>query len=284
VVSAAAEHPARAGVPPRTCIVTGASSGIGHRTAHTLIRAGHTVYGIARRADRMRDLEAAGGRAIPADVTDATDLEHVVSTVLAAEHRIDVLVNNAGLGMHGAVEDSDLDQARRVFEVNLFGPARLTQLVLPHMRARRSGTIINVSSIAGELSAPLAPWYYASKHALEGFSDTLRQEVRRFGIHVAVVQPGIIRTEFEKDLAAELRSVSGHGAYRYVAEKMAARAQTALGPGSKASDPEVVATAIREIVESPAPRPRYAVGYLARPMLLLNRFLPDRVFDRIVAR
>ncbi|GAA4228217.1 short-subunit dehydrogenase [Streptosporangium album] len=268
----------------RTCLITGASSGIGHAAALELLRAGHTVYGAARRVDKMDDLRAAGGHALPMDITDGADLERVVRTILDEQGRIDVLVNNAGSGLHGAVEDVPVEEARRLFEVNLFGPARLTRLVLPHMRERRSGVIVNVSSIGGELATPLAAWYYASKHALEAYSDTLRQEVRRFGIDVVVVQPGIIKTEFEKATARELRATSGHGAYRDVAEAMAVRSEEAFGPRSRASDPGVVARSIRTIVESAAPKPRYAVGYLARLMLLLNRLLPDRAFDKIVTK
>jgi short-subunit dehydrogenase len=174
-----------------------------------------------------------------------------------------------------------IERARGLFEVNLFGQARLTQLVLPSMRAQGSGTIINVSSIGGEIALPLGAWYYASKHALEAYSDTLRQEVRRFGIDVVLIQPGIIKTEFEKGTAQELRDVSGHGAYRNVAEAMAARAEKMFNGDSKASDPAVVASAIRTAIESPAPKPRYAMGYLARLLLALNRRLPDRLFDRI---
>jgi short-subunit dehydrogenase len=268
----------------RICLITGASSGIGHATALELLRAGHTVYGAARRVEKMDDLRAAGGHALPMDITDQTDLERVVRTVLDEQERIDVLVNNAGSGLRGAIEDASIEEARRLFEVNLFGPARLTQLILPHMRERGSGSIVNISSIGGELALPLAAWYYASKHALEAYSDTLRQEVQRFGINVVIVQPGIIKTEFEKEMAHELRAVSGHGAYRDVAEKMATRGEEAYGPKSRASDPGVVARSIRNIVESATPKPRYAVGYLAQPMLLLNRLLPDRAFDKIVTR
>jgi short-subunit dehydrogenase len=202
--------------------------------------------------------------------------------MIAEQGRIDVLVNNAGIGLHGAIEETPVEQARNLFEVNLFGTARLTQLVLPGMRKQGSGVIVNVSSIGGEITLPLGVWYYASKHAFEAFSDTLRQEVGPFGIHVVIIQPGIIKTEFEKETAQELRAISGQGAYRNLAEAMAKRAETSLGEGTQASDPAVVAKAIRAAIESPAPKTRYAVGYAARLLLLLNRFLPDRRFDRMV--
>jgi short-subunit dehydrogenase len=264
----------------KICLVTGASSGIGRATALELRRGGHIVYGAARRAGRMDELREAGGHALAMDVTSDDDLNRVVRTVLDERHRIDVLVNNAGAGLHGAIEDVPVQRARDLFEVNLFGPARLTQLVLPHMRERRSGTVVNVSSIAGEIALPLAAWYHASKHALEAYSDSLRQECRPFGVDVVVVQPGIIRTEFEEETPRELRTVSGGGPYGALAEAMASRAEAT----TKGSDPAVVARAIRKALESPRPKPRYPVGYLARTLLALNRLLPDRRFDALVTK
>lgn len=268
----------------RVCIVTGASSGIGLATTIELLRAGYCVYGAARRVERMEPLCAAGGRAIAMDVTREDDLNRVVRTVLTEQGRIDVLVNNAGAGLPGAVEDVPIDQARALFGVNLFGPARLTQQILPVMREQGSGTIINVSSIGGEIAMPLNAWYYASKHALEAYSDTLRQEVAPFGIRVVLIQPGIIKTEFEKGTADILRRVSGKGAYRYMAEAIAARAEQFFSAQTNASEPDVVARAIRTAIESPSPKARYAVGYMAKVLLTLNRILPERIYDNMVTR
>ncbi|MGV9378638.1 oxidoreductase [Nonomuraea sp. NPDC003707] len=272
------------GVKGRVCLVTGASSGIGRATALELLRAGHTVYGLARRVERMDALRDAGGHAIGADVTSDADLERAVRTVLDEQGRIDVLVNNAGTSVYGATEEVPMERARQVFEVNLFGLARLTQLVLPHMRERRSGTIVNISSIGGEIALPLGAWYHASKHALEGYSDSLREEVGRFGVRVVVVQPGIIKTEFGDDTPRELREISGHGAYADDAEWMARRTEAGFGPGSKASDPSVVGRAVVRIVAARDPKPRYAVGYLAGLLLWVNRLLPDRLYDKMVTR
>ncbi|QRO00841.1 SDR family NAD(P)-dependent oxidoreductase [Archangium violaceum] len=267
----------------KVCLVTGASSGIGLAAALELVRAGHTVYGAARRVERMDALRAAGGHPLALDVSHDADVERVVRTLLDAQGRIDVLVNNAGVGLHGSIEDTPLEKARHLFEVNLFGAARLVQLVLPAMRKQGSGTIVNVSSIGGEIALPLGAWYYASKHALEAFSDSLRQEVGRFGVRVVLIQPGIIKTEFEKGTAQELRDVSGHGAYANMAEAMAKKADQAFSSGeSKASDPSVVAEAIREAIDSPSPKARYVVGYLGRMLLMMNRVLPDRAWDRMV--
>lgn len=266
----------------KVCLVTGASSGIGHATALELLRAGHTVYGAARRVSRMADIRAAGGHALELDVTSEADLQRVVRTILDEQGRIDVLVNNAGHGLHGAIEDVPIARARELFEVNLFGAARLIQLALPYLREQRSGTIVNVSSIAGEIALPLGAWYFASKHALEAYSDSLRQEVRRFGVDVVLIQPGIIRTEFEQATPRELREMSGHGAYARIAEAMARRAESSLGQGGRASDPAVVAKAVARVLRSPVPR--RPVGYLARTLLWLNRLLPARAFDALVTK
>ncbi|MFI7124849.1 oxidoreductase [Nonomuraea sp. NPDC050153] len=265
----------------KVCLVTGASSGIGHATALELLHAGHFVYGAARRVHRMMaKLRDAGGRTLPVDVTKEEDLKRAVDTVLDECGRIDVLVNNAGAVVHGAVEDTPLAMARDLFEVNVFAAARLAQLVLPGMRQRGSGTIVNVSSIGGEVAFPLGAWYYASKHALEAFSDTLRMETAQFGVDVVVVQPGIIRTDFEAGTARQLREISGGGAYREMAAAMARAAEAPVGDrGDQATDPGVVATTIREAVESDRPETRYVVGWQAEALLQLNRSLSDREFD-----
>jgi NAD(P)-dependent dehydrogenase (short-subunit alcohol dehydrogenase family) len=262
-------------------LITGASSGIGRATALELLRAGHTVYGGARRVESLDAVSDAGGHPLAMDVTKDADLERAVRTVLDQEGRIDVLVNNAGFGLYGAAEDVPLDRARYQLEVNLFGPARLTQLVLPHLREQQSGTIVNVSSMGGEITFPLGAWYHASKHALEAYSDALRQEVKRFGIHVVLIQPGLVRTEFGDVTANGVRELSGHGAYRDLADGLANSTESLYSEHGKASDPSVVAATIRKAVETASPRPRYPIGYLARPLLALNRLLPARLFDRI---
>jgi NAD(P)-dependent dehydrogenase (short-subunit alcohol dehydrogenase family) len=265
----------------KVILVTGASSGIGKATALELLRAGHTVYGAARRVPAMDDLRDAGGHALPMDAREPADLERVVRTVVEEQGRLDVLINNAGTVLHGAAEDVPLSRARDLFEVNLFAPARLTQLALPHMRARGSGTIVNVSSVGGEISLPLGCWYYASKHALEAYSDSLRMEVEPFGIDVVIIQPGIIRTDFEDHTAQDLREISGSTAYGPMAEKMAQKAEAQSAADAPASDPDLVATTIREAIEADKPRTRYAVGWLADKLLELDRTLPDRDFDAL---
>jgi NAD(P)-dependent dehydrogenase (short-subunit alcohol dehydrogenase family) len=266
----------------KVVLVTGASAGIGKATALEFIAAGHIVYGAARRVSRMGDIRDAGGHVLALDARRPEDLERVISTVMEEQGRLDVLINNAGTVLHGAAEDIPLDLARDQFEVNVFAPARLAQLVLPHMRERRSGTIVNVSSVGGEIALPLGCWYYATKHALEAYSDTLRMEVEPFGINVVIIQPGIIKTDFEDRTAQDLREISGTTAYREMAEAMAQRAEAQLGENSQGSDPSVVATTIRQAVEADTPETRYAVGWMADKLLELSRTLPDREFDKLV--
>ena len=179
----------------KVMLITGASSGIGREAAILLGTQGHKVYAGARRLERMADLaDRAGGgvTAVEMDVSEGTDNERVVSRIIEDEGRIDVLINNAGFGLYGPIEDIPIDDARYQFEVNLFGLAQLTQLVLPHMRAQGSGRIVNVSSMVGRVYTPLAAWYDATKHALEGWSDCLRLETAPFGIQVVLIEPGAI--------------------------------------------------------------------------------------------
>lgn len=175
-------------------LLTGASSGIGYDVAPLLVRYGYTVYGAARRVEKIEELASEGVKTLILDVTDEASMEAAVQQIIDAEGRIDVLINNAGYGSYGAIEDVPIDEARRQFEVNLFGLARLTQLVLPHMRAQGSGRILNISSMAGRITSPLGAWYHATKYALEAFSDALRMEVEEFGIDVVIIEPGGIKT------------------------------------------------------------------------------------------
>lgn len=266
----------------QVCLITGASSGIGLATAIELVRAGHTVFGAARRINEMEPLRAAGGNPLRMDVTHEGERRNAVQTVLDEYGRIDVLINNAGVAVPGPIEDVPVETARAAFEVNLFGPSELIRLTLPHMRQREGGRIINISSIGGEISLPLAAWYYASKHALEAYSDTLRQEVRRFGIDVVLIRPGIIRTEFERETTSALRAASAAGPYQDIADKFAHQTEKLYSNHTAASYPAVVARTVRDVVEIDKPRTRYSVGYLAKPLLLLNRMLPDRLFDALV--
>jgi NAD(P)-dependent dehydrogenase (short-subunit alcohol dehydrogenase family) len=267
----------------KVALVTGGSSGIGEATAVKLRELGYTTYAAARRVQRMEHLTASGIRPLAMDVTDEESMQYGVKHILAEEGRIDVLVNNAGYGSYGALEDVPLSEARSQFEVNVFGAARLTQLVLPQMRDRRSGTIINITSMGGKIYTPLGAWYHATKFALEALSDCLRLEVRPFGINVVVIEPGGIRTEWGGIAAEKLRTVSGAGPYADQARAVAA-SLTSEASRRRQSSPTVVANAIAKAVTARRPRTRYAVGYGARPMIFLHDVLPDRGFDAFIRR
>lgn len=192
-------------------LVTGASSGIGDATARRLLELGYRVYAVARRRDRMSGLADLGVVTVSADLTDDAAMVALVDRILAEAGRIDVLVNNAGYGSYGALEEVPLTEARRQLEVNVFALARFTQLVLPSMRERRQGTIVNISSMGGKFGEPLGAWYHASKYAVEGLSDSIRAELAPHGIDVVVIEPGAIRTEWGGIAAAGLLDRSGSG-------------------------------------------------------------------------
>jgi short-subunit dehydrogenase len=271
-------------VPLKTALVTGASSGIGEATARTLASSGYTVYGAARRVERMAGLADVGVRVIAMDVTDDASMVSGVERIVADTGRVDVLVNNAGYGSYGALEDVPISEAKYQFDVNIFGLARLTQLVLPHMRAQRSGRIVNVSSVGGKIYEPLGSWYHATKFAVEGLSDSLRLELAPFGIRVIVIEPGAITTEWSAIAADGLVKTSGDTAYADLAHNGAAVLNFTDGNPRLASPPSVVADAIGKAVAARRPRTRYAVGGGAKPVLLLRRALPDRAFDAVVSR
>jgi len=264
-----------------TALVTGASSGIGAETAKGLLAAGYTVYAGARRVDAMRALEAAGARVLSLDVTDDASMAAAVDSILRETGRIDVLVNNAGYGSYGALEDVPLDEGRRQFEVNIFGLARLTQLVLPTMRAQRAGRIVNVSSVSGKIGEPFGAWYHASKHALEGLSDSLRMELRPFGIDVVIIEPGSTRTAWGGIARDSLTRHSGEGPYRDGA-RAHLQMMTSVSAGSLPKPPIEVAATIVKAVRARHPRTRYPAGGGARLALFLRRALPDRGFDAII--
>jgi NAD(P)-dependent dehydrogenase (short-subunit alcohol dehydrogenase family) len=267
----------------KVALVTGGSSGIGEAAALQLAELGCTTYAAARRVQRMEHLSKAGIRPLAMDVTDEESMESGVKRIIAEEGRIDVLVNGAGYGSYGALEDVPLAEARRQFEVNLFGAARLTQLVLPRMRAQRSGTIINITSMGGKIYTPLGGWYHATKFALEALSDCLRLEVKPFGIDVVVIEPGGIRTEWPGIAAGQLRQASSGGAYASQADAVAA-SLSSEATARRSSPPSVIAGTIGKAVTASRPRTRYAVGYGAKPMIFLHGVLPDRGFDAFIRR
>ncbi|CUR58965.1 Short-chain dehydrogenase/reductase SDR [metagenome] len=267
----------------RVALVTGASSGIGEQTALVLKHDGFEVYAVARRVERMAELASQGVHVFAMDVTDDASMVAGVGRVIEEQGRIDVLVNNAGYGSYGALEDVPLDEARRQFEVNVFGLARLIQLVTPHMRAAGQGRIINVSSIGGKFYEPMGSWYHATKFAVEGLSDSLRVELRPHGIEVVIIEPGPIRTEWNETSRDNLVASSQGGAYAEQAETVRRVLENA-DRRSRSSSPEVVAHKILKAAVTASPRARYPVGKGAGTLMTARKFLPDVAFDAFVRR
>ena len=265
----------------KVIFITGASSGIGKTTALQLAASGHQVYGAARDVESMDDLKASGVEVVSLDVTDHEAIETSIQRVIEEAGRIDVLVNNAGYGLYGAVEDTTIDEARYQFEVNLFGLARLTRCVLPQMRKQGSGRIINISSVGGKIYTLLGAWYHASKHALEGWSDCLRLELEPFGIDVVLIEPGAIATNFGEVMSGPMMRRSGEGPYAEQAAAMVANVER-FYTEEKSSPPEVVSNTIARAIEARRPRTRYAIGKYAKPLLFCRKLLSDRLFDRLM--
>ena len=266
----------------KVALVTGASSGIGEAAAIDLKKRGFTVYAAARRVERMEHLAKLGIEPLKMDVTDDTSITEGVNRIINEAGSLDVLVNNAGYGSYGAVEDVSLEEARRQFDVNIFGLARLTQVVLPHMRAESSGRIINISSMGGKMYEPLGAWYHATKFALEGFSDCLRLETKPFGVKVIIVEPGAIRTEWSGIAADGLETTSGSSAYATQAKRVTAVLRSTVTDPRRATDPKVVGELIGRAAVARRPKTRYLVGLGARPLIFLRWLLSDRMFDALM--
>lgn len=266
----------------KVILVTGASSGIGYDAALQLARQGHRVYGAARRVEQMETLKADGVVPIRMDVTDEASMTEGVERILKAEGRIDVLVNNAGYGSFGAIENVALEEARRQLEVNLFGLARLTQLVLPQMRAQKSGRIVNISSVAGRGVLLFGGWYNVSKFAVEAFSDALRMEVKPFGIHVSIIEPSGIRTPWGNIAADKLEASSAGTPYEERALRMAGNMRWGYG-SSLLSPPKRVTASIVKAVNARRPKSRYRPGRGADTFVFLHTVLPARWWDALVS-
>ena len=263
-------------------LITGASSGIGEASAIALAEAGWTVVGAARRLDRLEALRTKGVTPHTVDVTDDTSMVALVEDVVAEHGRIDVLVNNAGYSVFGAVEDVPVDVARRQLEVNVLGVSRMSQLVLPHMRAAGSGRIINIASVAGHVSEPLGGWYHASKYAVEALSDAMRMELAPHGVQVSIIEPGAIRTEFGDIAADSLSEYSGSGPYAAQARRMARAHERMFG--ADAADVSVVVDAIVHAATAGHPRTRYQVPMSAKAMVAATKVVPARAMDAAMGR
>ncbi len=265
----------------RTVLVTGASSGIGKATTLKLLHEGYFVYASARNPAKLESLAAQGAKILELDVTQDKSMQGSVDRIIHECGRLDILINNAGYGSYGALEDVPLDEARYQFEVNLFGVGRLTQLVLPHMRKQSFGKIVNITSIGGKIYEPLGSWYHATKFALEGLSDCLRLELKPFGIDVIIIEPGPIRIEWGEIAIEKLMKTSGHTVYATAAQA-GAKLLASASDETVASKPEVVATAIAKAIKAKRPKARYPVGTGAEFLMTFRKFASDGMMDALM--
>jgi short-subunit dehydrogenase len=265
----------------KVIIVTGASSGMGKDFALHLLKKGHIVYGLARRTEKMADIVKAGGKAIEMDVTNEEQIQKAVNQVIEEQGKVDVLINNAGYAIYGTVEEASIETARRQFEVNLFGLASITQKIIPGMRERRSGTIINISSMGGKMYTPFGAWYHATKHALEGWSDCLRLELSPFNVNVVIIEPGGIKTEFTDVFIENLQGNLENGPYADSLKKVVNSSREMADKGNL-SKPSVITNLIDKAVHSKKPKTRYVAGAYAKPLMFMRKYLGDRMFDKIL--
>ncbi|MFD1587063.1 SDR family oxidoreductase [Halorientalis brevis] len=264
----------------KTVLITGSSSGIGRATAEAFLDEDWTVYATARDTEDIEALADAGCETQELDVTDADDVEAAVDRVVEEESRIDCLVNNAGYGQFGPLEEVPVEDLHAQFDVNVYGPHRLARAALPHMREQGEGTIVNLSSVAGRVATPGMGAYCGSKFALEGMSDALRAEVDTHDVDVVLVEPGPVSTNFDDRASDELddgpeRTGAYDSLYEFYEEQ-----ETFGGASALAIDPEKVANVVLEAACSPDPDPRYPVGRVAK-LTLLARYAPDRIRDGV---
>jgi NAD(P)-dependent dehydrogenase (short-subunit alcohol dehydrogenase family) len=261
-------------ISARTAVVTGASGGIGHASAEALVRAGFTVFGTSRKGGNGPD----GVTMLACDVTDGEAVAALVSTVLSKTGRIDLLVNNAGIGMLGGAEEFSIEQVQALFDVNLFGVIRMTNSVLPSMHHQGEGRIVNIGSILGLVPAPYSAHYSAVKHALEGYSESLDHEVRAFNIRVSVIEPAFVRTVFDQNGIEPDSLLKEYDRARAGFKALLADVMP------KADLPEVVADVVVKAATDARPRRRYTAGKAARQVSLLRRFAPTAIFDKTLRK
>lgn len=254
----------------KVALITGASSGIGLATAKALKQAGYRVFGTSRRAVASAD----DITMLVCDVTSETSVQNMVTELLQQTGRIDLLVNNAGIGLVAGAEESSTTQAQTLFDVNVFGITRVTNAVLPTMRRQKEGRIINMSSILGLIPAPYSALYAATKHAVEGYSESLDHELRTFGIRVVLVEPGLTRTAFEENLTRPDRPIE---VYNVVRTNMEMQMRSGVSAGDA---PEVVAETVVEAATAATPKRRYTAGKFASKLSFVRRLLPEEMFDK----
>lgn len=269
-------------------LITGSSSGIGHAAALRLHKRGMRVYATARRVETLKDLAEAGIRTLALDVTDEASMQAAVETVEREAGSVEVLVNNAGYGLYGPIEQQPMQEVRRQFDTNVFGLIRLVQLVLPGIRRAGRGRILNVSSMGGRTTLPGGGFYHATKYAVEALSDALRVEVAPFGIDVVLIEPGPVKTPWNAVAASSLATATAEGTDPYASFKKAVAesfgaAQT--GPiGRLASTADDIAKVIEKAVTARRPRTRYLINPVAKGLVMMKRTLPDRAHDAFLRR
>lgn len=262
----------------KVVLITGASSGFGKLSAEKLLERGFIVYGAARRVEKMKGLKEKGAIPLVMDVTSDEQVDLGIARIISEQGRVDTIVNNAGYGSYGMIECVSMDDAHKQFEVNVFGAIRVIKAVLPHMRKQGRGNIVNISSVIGRVYAPIAGWYGASKHALEALSDSLRAEVKQFGIKVSLIEPGAVKTDFFDVAMKRLEDVEHHEAYKKQVQNFkklfASMYDKAPGPGK-------VADTIVKAIESKNPKTRYAVGN-AMSEIMLGKIMSDKTMDNMM--
>lgn len=257
-------------------IVTGSASGIGKATCERLIKEGYIVYGGDIQLENNKYLDSIGGHSLHLDVTQDDQVKAAVDRVIKEQGKIDVLFNNAGFGVMGTNEETSMDDAQKVMDVNFYGYLRMIKAVLPQMRTQKSGRIINTTSMGGKIYFPLAGIYHASKHALEGWLDVLRLEVKEFGIKVVIIEPGFINTNFYNVSGAYGKKYGENTAYGHIFEPIA------KAPLPKMSQPEVIAKVVDKAITRKNPKTRYVKGKNAKMLICIRRTFGDKMYDRIV--
>ena len=268
----------------KVVIITGASSGLGYESAKLLAQSGYKVYGGARRVDRMEDLKQYGVVPLSLDVTDQASAEAAVKTVMDAEGRIDVLFNNAGYGSYGAIETVPLEEAQKQIDVNVMGVARMSQLVAPIMRDQKSGRIIITSSVGGRVTSYLGGWYHVSKWAVESLGNSLRQDLKPFGIYVSILEPSGVKTEWGAITADHLEEAGKGTAYEAISKQVADYYRQMYNgePGMMMNTQENLAKLVKKIVEADKPKSRYQDSMTGKMSILMGRMMSDKFMDNMM--
>lgn len=266
----------------KVILITGASSGIGLETALLLLNEGFKVYACARRLNQMETIRQHGGEIVSLDVTSEESMKQCVNYILEKEGNIDILINNAGYGSCGSIEDIPMEEIKHQYEVNVFGLGRMIQLVLPSMRKQKCGKIINISSMGGRFTSPYAGWYHSTKYAVESISDALRMELKPWNIDVILIEPGMIQTNWGVIAAKNIRLYSGNSDYKEQAENAAKFYEKRYGnENSGLSDPKVIALTIKKAVLSSHPKTRYLVGKYSSMFIFMKTILSDKLFQNV---